>query len=464
MRKRKKLIVLLVVNIIIFLVVGYAVLTSNLSVNGNFTFTNNNWDVHFENLEISEDSITAITEAQILDNDNTKINYSINLSKPGDSYVFFVDVVNSGTVDGMISNLTNNQLTTEQQKYLTYDVTYSSGSVINNNDAVNSQSKVRIKVSLSYKYDIDASLLPSTENNLNLSLSTDVVLATDNKNQSTAEKLRSLAVTSGDGLYKSSYEEGRYIYRGTDPNNYVSVDGELWRIISVEADGTLKIVRKEALFRKSFDVVSNKDGFCYQNNGCSAWAKTSSLLNTPEEFRIYYPNGNPEKDTRLLKGKVNDDSSLNKYLNSEYLNSSKIKKYSVPGIFNVGSPGNYLDKEDALTNINQEKVFKWCGKVGLITVMEFMQTNLTFENYTINNIFHEKKYDEFTSWLYFQNKETFWTITPSACGEACNYGVFAIGTESNVAVTQNYVRPVVYLDSSIKMAGTGTLDNPYVIS
>ena len=53
--------------------------------------------------------------------------------------------------------------------------------------------------------------------------------------------------TSGDGLYEDEYEEDRYVYKGKNPNNYVSFNNELWRIIALEKDGTMKIVRNETL-------------------------------------------------------------------------------------------------------------------------------------------------------------------------------------------------------------------------
>ena len=33
-------------------------------------------------------------------------------------------------------------------------------------------------------------------------------------------------VDSGDGLYKDEYETGRYIYKGANPNNYITFNNE----------------------------------------------------------------------------------------------------------------------------------------------------------------------------------------------------------------------------------------------
>ena len=62
-------------------------------------------------------------------------------------------------------------------------------------------------------------------------------------NTISTNELKRLAVTTGDGLYVDSTETGRYIYRGANPNNYITFNDEEWRIVSVETDGTLKIVK-----------------------------------------------------------------------------------------------------------------------------------------------------------------------------------------------------------------------------
>ena len=51
-------------------------------------------------------------------------------------------------------------------------------------------------------------------------------------------------VTSGDGLYEDQYETGRYIYRGSEPNNYIQFNNELWRIVAKETDGTMNYYHK----------------------------------------------------------------------------------------------------------------------------------------------------------------------------------------------------------------------------
>ena len=57
-------------------------------------------------------------------------------------------------------------------------------------------------------------------------------------------------VTSNDGLYADTYESGRHIYKGTNPDNYIYINGEMWRIVSVESNGSVKIIRNKPLDSK----------------------------------------------------------------------------------------------------------------------------------------------------------------------------------------------------------------------
>ena len=57
----------------------------------------------------------------------------------------------------------------------------------------------------------------------------------------TSEDLKENVVESGDGLYKDIYEDERYIYKGENPNNYITFNNETWQIISIESNGTIKI-------------------------------------------------------------------------------------------------------------------------------------------------------------------------------------------------------------------------------
>lgn len=57
-----------------------------------------------------------------------------------------------------------------------------------------------------------------------------------------AVELKNNKVTSGNGLYQDSYNTDRYVFKGDSVNNYLLYAGKKWRIVSVEAIGTIKLI------------------------------------------------------------------------------------------------------------------------------------------------------------------------------------------------------------------------------
>ena len=88
----------------------------------------------------------------------------------------------------------------------------------------------------------------------------------------TSEQIKENVVTTGDGLYKDEYEDGRYFYKGADPNNYIVFDGDMWRIMSLEADGTIKIILNSAFTTYVWDAVVT-----YPQTFKVNWTETPSI-------------------------------------------------------------------------------------------------------------------------------------------------------------------------------------------
>ena len=268
-------------------------------------------------------------------------------------------------------------------------------------------------------------------------------------------------VSEGDGLYEDEYEEGRYVYRGSNPNNYIEFNNELWRIISKEADGAYKIVRNEVLpedmpFDENDyrDSESNGAGGTYCANssfGCNAWAATANMVGSPAEFT----NGN-------YSGTVLLDSSLNTYLNGEYLdsiteNSDKIVNHD----YNIGA---VVSNNDLSAQIEGEKAYKWNGKVGLISDSDYINANSD-----MNTCGTHSKYDSnyttcrTTNWMYI-NGTWWWTLSPLAGTPEIVWIVNSDGDLLSGNPRSSYgVRPAVYLTSSLSLSGSGSPSDPYRI-
>lgn len=151
--QRIRLIVLFTIFSIIFIGVGYAIFTTSLNINGTVDVDKTDWDVHFENLQIVEDT-TGDARATIR-NTNTVVDYTVSLEKPGDTFSFTVDVVNDGTVDAMIGVIAPSGLTEEQEKYINYNVHYDDDIELELNQELESKDTKTIIVEVEYDYNSD---------------------------------------------------------------------------------------------------------------------------------------------------------------------------------------------------------------------------------------------------------------------------------------------------------------------
>lgn len=196
-----------------------------------------------------------------------------------------------------------------------------------------------------------------------------------------SDTLKAKVVTEGDGLYIDKYNEGRYVYKGGNPNNFIKFNDELWRIISVEKDGTLKIIRANPLdnptTKEGQSVTFNEENsksygtycaFSYAwDHGCNMWAKTE-----------YVENGrNGGTSPIFYRGTVTEDSLLNRYLNNEYYN--KLKQTSSCEIIKKDyyfGPGSYGNVDSIIAN---ERTQVWNGNIALANLSDiiFANTNET---------------------------------------------------------------------------------------
>ena len=153
---------ILIVSLLLIGVV-YALLQANLQINGIAKILNNTWDVHFDNIQVNENSVSiesGDSAAAIDPENNCKVDFEVTLNLPGDFYEFTIDVVNSGTIDGMIGTLNktliiNNETLSEVPDYLNYSITYDDGVEIEENHKVSAGTVETYLVRLEFKSDIE---------------------------------------------------------------------------------------------------------------------------------------------------------------------------------------------------------------------------------------------------------------------------------------------------------------------
>ena len=268
-------------------------------------------------------------------------------------------------------------------------------------------------------------------------------------------------VTNGDGLYKDAYEENVYTYRGSNPNNYVNFNNELWRIISVNTnDNTIKIIRNESIGSFVYDSVMrryNKDGYCSDGSyGCNIFGSNTTL---------YDKNMSPITTLAREYGKTaynlpSEDSELNIYLNNDYYNNLSLnaQEMIIEGIYKVGPVGS----PPLNTQIEEAGAAKWKGKIAMADITEYARASI----YSSCTGFSTPLAANCANQNWMHNYNLLWlTISPIANNASALFRVnaseFQIGSVATANTNQN-IRPVVTLSPEVQItSGDGTQNNAY---
>lgn len=292
------------------------------------------------------------------------------------------------------------------------------------------------------------------------------------KELTAAQFLKAGVITTGDGLYKDTTEEGRYIYKGKSPNNYIKFNNELWHIVSIETDSTLKIIRKNSIGMLPFDEPNNRNNenntYCNHTsyndadgsqsyNGCGIWGKINGTYNNS-----------------VYSGTITENSTLNNYLNTTYLDSLKDRNHITSHTFYTGTTRSDASVEE-LTKT--EKTETWYGTVGLINTSDFIKSSTNSECKTKNNSRTSSNPCSYENGNYLsESKVEMWVLDHTNGVDAEKYGTGYSITQHNTADQNGLgwlsgyysnwtydVKPTLFLKSTIKIKGNGTTNEPYQI-
>ena len=272
---------------------------------------------------------------------------------------------------------------------------------------------------------------------------------------------------------------GRKIFRGANPNNYINIteDGVKvkYRIVSIETDGTIKVIRNDNIKSMPFDSRTSDtlsgprrnelNSYCNYGGtyyGCNAFMKVEGN----------YVNGS-------ATGTVSEDSEIKKYLNEEYYAklSDKVKSKIITHTYNMkgASYSSSTGKGTSITALNSttNADLKWTGKIGLIEVRDFFLSTSNTETckpdtltggYYLSGVTDPAQYPCSQNNYMFISKY-FWTITPYASHRNSVFIVYSTGYVDNYRAYYSFgVRPVFYLSSNITLTGAGTSDSPFEIN
>ena len=440
---------------------------------------------------------------------NTSVVSSNNLV-PGESVSTSFDITNPNNVSVCFDLLWNNVNNTFLSKNDLVVTLTKNGTEINLSNSIFPSTNDEVLTSLSIKANTtDTYKLTVTYKETDKDQSADMkktfsgIIVGSLKECTLAGYVSELASTDTTNLAIDDYGNTRYI--GANPNNYVSFDGDIWRIIGVMKnvdDGSgnkedrVKIIRSTSIGRYLWDTSESSINSGY---GVNEWSQADlmKLLNPGYESEsvggsLYWNN----QSGTCYNSSKNGTSSCN--FTSKGI-KDKLKTLISDAVWNTGSQGtnSWTSASGGLTkhfyayerssntgkicssgiicNDTVERTTTWTGKVGLMYPSDYgyatsggsTTDRATCLNTVLNSWGGSSVSDcKNNDWLY--NSSSFqWTISPDAYppGASNAFYVSSGGFVSDTdACNGNGVRPVVYLTSNVGVqSGDGSSGNPFTL-
>lgn len=282
--------------------------------------------------------------------------------------------------------------------------------------------------------------------------------------------------TSGDGVITKITDNNteQYRYQGNNPNNYVSFNNQLWRII-----GYVPVCLEVTPITE--DTTINGVAFKQGDAQCTKWENRVKIIKAdPIGAYVYNKSGYNTSDPIVWIG-----STVQGLLNTCYLGKNDgcskycflsyqgVCNYSQNGIngndgygnmiesvyYNTGMAGSYYILSSS--NYYAKEIIKQTSENTSIGLMYASDFGYAISGYT-QNLDDKSAYSQMVNnWLFGQSYE--WTMT--AYDSSLPILVDNGGGLSNIIAYNSYaVRPVLYLQSNVsKLSGDGTMANPYVL-
>lgn len=265
MRRKKKTIIIVMCIAILLMGTGYAILSTQLNINGSTAVTST-WKVEFSAIRTTKQRGGATNKVNPTYTATTA-SFQVDLVQPGDEITYEIDITNYGDIKSEI-------------KGASYDITGSEaiyveiegirkGTVIDSCEGLSTCPTVTATIRVGYDESVTKDPSSKTKNikiTLNIGqyvddnptpdgelipeLKTTLVrkILNDNTAQSDAsiDFSQKSSDTNGKGLYYTSTntENGQttYYFRGAVTNNYVSFADQVWRIVRINEDGSVRLI------------------------------------------------------------------------------------------------------------------------------------------------------------------------------------------------------------------------------
>jgi type IV pilus assembly protein PilA len=284
------------------------------------------------------------------------------------------------------------------------------------------------------------------------------------------EYITNLYEYDGEGLKRDNTSDQNIRYYGSDPNNYVSFNNELWRIIGVFGNN-VKLVRSESLGSLSWDSSESSvnDGW-----GVNEWSQADlkNYLNT-----MYYGgtsvtcyNGQNKKEVTCPTNKLDETSKSLIDYHTWNTGAIELSKRTNTLAFYKYERGNVTGKIcSSSNNCNDtvERTTEWPGYIGLpyATDYAYASGESICETNMVKQDSNNKYICKNDNWMF---KNTwYWTLSPIADASDASHvwGVSGAGNAGYGSASGAFaVFPAIYLKSNVIIeSGTGTSSDPYIL-
>ena len=251
-------------------------------------------------------------------------------------------------------------------------------------------------------------------------------ILTDNDIKESTMTAFNVSATENEGLIRQSTELGNmYYFRGNVANNYVSFANNLWRIVKINEDNSVKLILNNTLESLAPMNVTELAG----NND---FLTSTAYQNLTSWYTTYLT----EFDELVA-------STYYCFDNSVSTNTGEISYLSNTRLFTDYLPSNVCGG----LNIS--------SKVGLLTADEAVMAGASSGENT-------------SYYLYVDGLQaSWWTMTPNK-RENNVMSYMALSTNGSLIrdvdeTSSIFLRPVITLSRKTQVTGSGTLDDPYQI-
>lgn len=433
MKNKKSIIVL-----IVLLAVGFAAVSTTLVINGVIGLSFDELDVYY-----SKAVINGVEDNSVI-KDKTHIEFDTTMTLVGEKYRIDYDVTNgSKNYDAEIS-MNCDYKTEDGGEYLSLN------NIINTDDLLEAMTTrtghltIKMIKSVTEPKDIHitceivATPRERDKDPGDVITKEPVTLVETILSKANDASIQEYALGDKGEVYAFSHDETEqmgantdYRYIGNVPNNYITYNEELWRVIGVFEDENgvkrAKVIRDTSIGQNAFGNTSN-------------FASSTIKM------------------------------ELERHLNDEaYEQIDKVNFYVGPSSVPILSADTYYANERSKTISNGNSSYVYNGKVGLLYVSDYYYTyglginDACFKNSNsctsgnpealLNSSWMYKNIDMWTMNTYTTSNQPVYYVTSS-------YGLSLAGTPSSYETL-----PVAYLNSDIIHSdGDGTQENPYVIN